>query len=201
MQGGEDKGWERLSGHNPDDVCKRGLVAFDSSSWCYTIRSFKWDFDFRPKDRTITCASPDGEAFLQRLGDFYRLSSLWYLNSTKDIPLTNQLVMPQNLSGGEIFFRGSHVLPLARLAAMYESSKEGFLSRGASLGGVAASYGDVAIVLSPYPKIPVTLILWLKDDEFPARAECLLDTSSEFHLPIDIIWMVSMMCVLMMAQA
>ncbi|WP_420265113.1 DUF3786 domain-containing protein [Candidatus Magnetominusculus dajiuhuensis] len=198
MQGGEDKGWGQLYGHNPDDVCKRGLVSFDSSSGCYTIRSFKWDFDFHPKDRTVTCGSPDGEAFLRRLGDFFRLSSLWYLNSAKAIPLTNQLIMPQNLSGGEIFFRGSHVLPLARLAAMYEAGKEEFLFQGASLGGVAASYGDAAVVLSPYPKIPVTLILWLKDDEFPARAECLLDTSCEFHLPIDIIWMTAMMCILMM---
>ncbi|KWT85395.1 DUF3786 domain-containing protein [Candidatus Magnetominusculus xianensis] len=199
MAGGEDKGWEQLSGHDPDDVCKRGLVSFDRVTNSYIIKSFNWNFNFYAKDRTITCDRPEGDALLNRLGDFYRLSSLWYLNAAKDIALTGQLAMPQNLTGGELFFRGSHVLPLARLAAKYESNKEGFLSSGIDiLGGSAAAYGDAAVVLYPYPKIPVTLILWLTDDEFPARAECLLDTSCEFHLPIDIIWMTAMMCILLM---
>ncbi|MBF0456344.1 MAG: DUF3786 domain-containing protein [Nitrospirae bacterium] len=202
MAGGEDKGWEQLSGHIPEDVCKRGLVSFDLSSGVYIIKSFNMDFKFCAKDRTISFASPEGETFLRQFGDFYRLSSLWYLNATKDIPLTGRLVLPQNLNGGEIFFRGSHVLPLARLAARYEAGREEFLSNGINvLGGSAAAYGDAAVVLYPYPKVPVTLILWLKDDEFPARVECLLDTSSEFHLPIDIIWMVAMMSILLMQRA
>lgn len=191
-----------MSGHDPDDVCKRALVSFDRESMAYTVRSFNWAVKLRTADRAITCESPEGEAYLlQRLGYFYRLSTLWYLNAAKDISLTGRLAMPQNLRGGELFFRGSHVLPLTNLAAKYESSREEFLSKGAAIGGVAASYGDASVVLHPYPRVPVTLILWLKDDEFPARAECLLDTSGEFHLPIDIIWMVSMMCILLMSQA
>lgn len=201
MAGGEDKGWEQLSGHIPEDVCKRGLVSFDLSSGVYTIKSFNMDFKFCAKDRTISCASTEGETFLRQLGDFYRLSSLWYLNAVKDIPLTGRLVLPQNLNGGELFFRGAHVLPLSRLAARYEAAKEEFFAAGINaLGGAAAEYGDAAVVLYPFPKVPVTLILWLKDDEFPARVECLLDTSSEFHLPIDIIWMVSMMSILWMQR-
>lgn len=199
MPAGEEKGWGQLCGCDPEDVCRRGLVSFDTVCSAYTIKSFNWNFRFCIKDRTITCGSPQGEAFVGRLGDFYRLSSLWYLNAAKEIPLTGQLAIPQNLSGGELFFRGSHVLPLPRLAAKYESDKEGFLSAGINaLGGCAAAYGDAAVVLYPYPKIPVTLILWLKDDEFSSRAECLLDTSCELHLPIDIVWMTAMMCILMM---
>ncbi|MCG6552316.1 MAG: DUF3786 domain-containing protein [Candidatus Magnetominusculus sp. LBB02] len=199
MVGGEQKGWEQLSQSSPGDVCKRGLAAYDPISNAYTIKSFGWDFQLNPADRTVTCDMPEGGAFLKRLGDFYRLSSLWYLNAAKDIALTGRLVMPQNLSGGELFFRGSHVLPLSRLAIRYESAKEAFLSKGIdALGGAAAAYGDAAVVLYPYPRIPITLLLWLKDDEFPARAECLIDTSAEFHLPIDIIWMTAMMSILLM---
>ncbi len=46
--------------------------------------------------------------------------------------------------------------------------------------------------------MPVTLILWLGDEEFPPRADLLLDSSCEIHLPLDIIWSVAMLTVLMM---
>ncbi|MBF0320561.1 MAG: DUF3786 domain-containing protein [Nitrospirae bacterium] len=202
MAGGEDKGWGQLAGSTPDDVCKRASVSFDHALSVYTVKSFNWNVNFSAVNRSITCDTAEGEEYLlRRLGHFYRLSSLWYLNAARDIPLSGQLAMPQNLNGGEIFFRGSHVLPLQKLSDRYESAREEFLSRGAALGGTATAYGDASIVLQPYPRVPVTLILWLMDDEFPARAECLLDTSCEFHLPIDIIWMVSMMCIQLMAQA
>ncbi len=48
------------------------------------------------------------------------------------------------------------------------------------------------------PKIPVTLILWLQDEEFPARADLLFDSSCELHVPIDIIWSIAMMSTLVM---
>jgi hypothetical protein len=48
------------------------------------------------------------------------------------------------------------------------------------------------------PRIPVTLILWLKDEEFHPRADLLLDSTCELQLPLDIIWSIAMMSVLVM---
>jgi hypothetical protein len=46
------------------------------------------------------------------------------------------------------------------------------------------------------PRIPVTLILWLSDEEFPARADLLFDSTCEIHLPLDILWSIAMMTIL-----
>ncbi|MEE8315119.1 MAG: DUF3786 domain-containing protein, partial [Syntrophobacteria bacterium] len=40
----------------------------------------------------------------------------------------------------------------------------------------------------PLPKIPLGYILWLGDEEFPARVVVTFDGSVEQQLPLDVIW-------------
>jgi hypothetical protein len=55
-----------------------------------------------------------------------------------------------------------------------------------------------AMKLYPLPKIPVFLILWLKDEEYPPRADLLFDSTCEAQVPLDIIWSIAMLSVLVM---
>ena len=69
------------------------------------------------------------------------------------------------------------------------------LAAGAALGGTAVAYGNAAMQLSPLPKVPVTILLWTEDDEFPARADLLFDATCTAHLPLDILWSVALISV------
>ena len=42
------------------------------------------------------------------------------------------------------------------------------------------------------------LLIWKEDDEFPARADMLFDSTCSEHLPTDIIWATAMISVLVM---
>jgi hypothetical protein len=55
--------------------------------------------------------------------------------------------------------------------------------------------------LPALPKVPVTLILWRADDEFPARADLLFDATARHHLPTDVLWAVAMLAVQLMQEA
>ncbi len=198
MSSGEEKGWEILSNLNPDEVCARTKAAFDSSTGVYTLKSFHRDVMISPQRKEIFCMATDADVLLKKLGYFSKLSILWYLVSAKDIPLSGQLVKPVNLKGGQLFFRGTHILPLDGLAEKYGNDTEGFLLRGKVLGAEPQKYGDASVRLSPLPRIPVTLILWRGDEEFPPRADILFDSTCEIHLPLDIIWSIAMMSVLIM---
>ena len=59
-------------------------------------------------------------------------------------------------------------------------------------------YGDASLQLLPLPRIPISLTLWLEDDEFPARVDIMFDSTCELQLPTDIIWSVAMMSALVM---
>ncbi len=104
---------------------------------------------------------------------------------------------PENLKGGQLFASGTHVLPLDEVAEKYAADKAGYLEKGIELGGESTNYGDAALRIEPFPRLPVTLVLWLEDEEFPARAELMVDSSCTMHLPIDVIWSIAMTTVLL----
>lgn len=193
---GENKAWELLAASDPAGVCARAGVDFDPGDGTYRVPSFGRDFTVNPAKRLILGREPDGEVFLKRYAYFFRLSLLWYLVKAAPAGPSGNLVQPAGLPGGEIFFKGSHVLPLAALAAKYATRPEAFLAAGAALGGTPAAYGNAAVVLAPFPKVPTTVLLWTADDEFPARADLLFDSSCSQHLPLDILWSVAMLSVL-----
>src|SRR5208282_3782144 len=127
MSSGEEKAWEIIRGLNPAIVCRNAKVSFDDTSGVYLLRSFDMDISIDPHAERFSNDAAEGRLLLDRLGYFSRLSILWYLTGAKDIPLSGRLVQPVNLKGGQIFFRGTHILPLDGLASRYSNNTEGFL--------------------------------------------------------------------------
>jgi hypothetical protein len=196
ISSGEEKLWEKLLTLDPADVCKRVNVLYDRDNACYQLKSFGFDFSVSRKDREIKNVTEEDEILTKRLAYFFYPSALSCLVNAKEIALSGRLIKPENIRGGEFFFQGSHMLPLRQLAEKYENDKEGFITRGKELSGRLLEYGDASFELLPLPRIPVTLILWLSDEEFPARMDILFDSTCEIQVPLDIIWSIAMMSIL-----
>ncbi len=197
---GEEKAWEILATLKPDDVCRTAAVSYTRASETYLIRSFGMDFAVSPREKRITSSAAGSDILLRRFGHFFRLSLLWYLVSARNLACTGRFVKLQDIRGGEAFTRGSHALPLEPLAEKYGRNREGFIEKGRSLGGeVIMAGGDAALKLFPLPRVPVILMLWLEDEEFPARADLLFDSTCFMQLPTDITWSVAMTCLLTMS--
>ncbi|MFC2016742.1 DUF3786 domain-containing protein, partial [Chloroflexota bacterium] len=116
MSASEQRAWEILSELNPKDVCIKAKAAFDELSEVYIMKSFLQDTVIAPKDKKIFGNSMVSDVLLKELGNYYRLSVLWYLISAKDIPLSGMLIEPAEMPGGQIYLKGSHVLPLNKIS-------------------------------------------------------------------------------------
>jgi hypothetical protein len=104
------------------------------------------------------------------------------------------------VKGGHRFTTGTHVLPVSIIAEKFATDKEGFIRKGREYGAeVITGYGDAYLLFHPLPRVPVTMILWLEDEEFPPRVDLFFDSTCEFQLALsDIVWAVAMMtCVVM----
>ena len=202
IQHGEEKAWNEICGLPRADVCGRTGAVFDEIAGAYKIRSFGREFYVNPCDMLISSVKPDENLFLGKLKDFFRMAVLWYMNSARDIPQTGRLVRPVDVKGGHRFSAGTHVLPLDAIAAKYAKDPEGFISRGLFYGvEVLKGYGDAAIRFYPLPRVPVTMLLWREDEEFPAKAELFFDSTCEFQLALsDVVWAVAMMCSIVMLE-
>ena len=196
----EEKAWELLASLDPREVCGRALAGFDPSAGAYAVSVFGMPVAVAPARRTISGSGPDSDVILKKMGYFSRLSILHYLIGAQAQPLAGHLVKPADLKVGLLYFTGSHVLPLDALAVRYARDAEGFLKQGLRFGGEPRAYGDAAVEIHPFPRLPVTLVLWCEDDEFSARADLLFDATCERHVPADILWSVAMLSVKMMLQ-
>lgn len=195
---GEEEAWNILSDLDAGDVAVRAKAYFNTDDATYALTCFGQEISVSLRDRAISAGSQAGMVLIDDLGDYSRLSILRYLIHAKDRPLSGQLVRPADLPGGDIFIRGSHILPLEEAASFFSKHHLEFLIVGRSLGGTKDRYGDYSLTLFPFPRVPVILILWLGDEEFPATASLLLDSSCASFLPPDILWSISMVTVEMM---
>ncbi len=116
---------------------------------------------------------------------FMQILILHYLADTTKTVRSGRLISFKDLSGGNIYiepFNKRAVLPLARL---FGDAPRRLLEVAALIGGKEAAYGDAAVIIDVFPRIPVTLILWGSDEEFAASANILFDASAARILPTE----------------
>lgn len=195
---GEEKAWDILLDLDAKDVTANAKALFNSCDSTYVLTCFGQDICISLKDRIFSSKSKLGTLLVASLGDYSRLSILRYLIHAIDLPLSGQLIRPSDLPGGDIFTKGTHILPLDKAAAYFSNNYGEFLIAGKSLGGTQRDYGNMSLNILPFPRVPVTLIIWSGDEEFPSTASLLFDSSCVSYLPTDIIWSTSMMAVEMM---
>lgn len=200
IEHGEDKAWQLVCGLSRQEVSRRTATVFDEKAEAYLLHSFGIDFHVNPCEMRISCPSERGGLFLGKLKDFFRLSVLWYMSNAKDIPPTGRLIRPVDVKGGHRFTKGTHVLPISVVAEKFGRDREGFIRKAEGYGAeVLSGYGDAYIRFYPLPRVPVTMILWREDEEFPPRVDLYLDSTCEFQLALsDIVWAVAMMCCVVM---
>lgn len=195
---GDQIAWSLVLEKEPGIICQNADVQYDFTANKFIMQSFGQELLVDVTNFTITSHTPLGEKILHGLGYFFDLAALWYLGKARNKPLSGKLISPSSLSGGEIFQRGTHVLPLDQLAARHGGNLKSFYERGMELGGEQIEHGDACLRLYPFPRVPVTLILWASDEDFPARADMFFDATCELHLPTDVIWSTAMTSVLIM---
>jgi len=185
--------WENLLQANPDDVCRRSGAQFDSSTNSYLLDFLLERYRIHPRNREfepLTGPIPPGGPSID-----LKVTIITYLLSAKAVPLAGKLVSGSNLKGGMTFFQGVHRLPIEPLMERYGKDPEDFLTKGLSLGATQEAFGDVGLRFPALPRVPVFMVLWAADEEFPARLNVLFDASIEQHLPLDAIYgLVSEIC-------
>jgi hypothetical protein len=177
--------WENIAQADPEDVCRRSGAQFDEATGSYLLDFLQERYCIASNNRAIepvTGPAPAGGPSID-----LQVILITYLLNAQAIPLADKLVAGSSLKGGQCFFQGAHGFPLDPLLAQYGRDIEGFLDRGLSLGGQQERYGDVALRFAALPRVPVVMVLWGGDEEFPPRLSVLFDASIDQHLPLDAI--------------
>lgn len=110
---------------------------------------------------------------------------LHYVTNLSEPMEVGSFISFKELPGGAIYikpFTGRAIDPLVRI---FGSDPDSLLAVAKHLGGQPNAMGDVGATYRLFPRVPVALILWRADDEFPASGNILFDASAPAILPTE----------------
>ena len=175
--------WEQLEKLGGTETAQRAKCRYLDNQSQYIITLLNTEYVVNLLDRHIfstRSGSQQEEAkFLEQL------CILAYLINAKDLPLANKLVTGNTLSGGQFFFRGQHGLPTKQLEEVFGNNPEVLHKVSAQLDAERCEFGDASICVYMLPRIPLTIVIWGRDEEFEARASILFDQTAASQLPLD----------------
>ena len=134
---------------------------------------------------------PDFIAYEEESGE---ICSLWrqglflhYLRTADGQPLADRWVSLREIEGGEFYHRASQGYSGDRLAKHFGNDVEAFRRAAERAGGERRDLGDAAYSFLALPRVPLAVIYWKGDEEFPSTAQVLFDTSAGHYLPVDLL--------------
>lgn len=163
----------RLRGRDPEELAEMSGAFFSEGS--LKIPFLSWE---------IALEHP---SLIFRMPDFLntftiKLLTLLYLDRADGTPMASRWIPYRELADGLFYSRSFSDTVEERLRTRFANDPEGFRRAASALGGEAVEQGDAAVILRTFPRIPLLMILWAEDEEFPAACNILFDASSTHYL-------------------
>ena len=166
----------RLAGREPRELARNAGIRYEAEAQAFHIPTMGME---------VTLSYPDYR-FMPELPGWHSLVILHYLDLADGFPLTGKEIPFGQMKSGMV--RGGGIDRRCELAIqnLKNLSEDTLAKRCKNIGGeLIASNADAAYRIPFLPKFPVTLKIWLPDEEFPASGRLLLDSSADHYLTIE----------------
>ncbi|HHX75211.1 MAG TPA: DUF3786 domain-containing protein [Firmicutes bacterium] len=135
--------------------------------------------------RTYTVSYPGGMVAAENQQEADLITSvllLHYLSGPGGVELSDSWISFQELQSGAIYtgpFRKRAVIPLLK---GFGTRPQALAAAAERLGGKPAAFGDMSYIIPVLPRVPLLLILWYGDDEFPPNGNILFNRDVNTYL-------------------
>ncbi|HBI26983.1 MAG TPA: hypothetical protein DDY25_04570 [Peptococcaceae bacterium] len=169
---------KRFSSLEPGKIAENSGSIYDPSEGILSLMSL---------GRNIGVQYPRGNVLfmdggLQPIWE-WRYLLIHYLGRADKTPLTGELITYRETDQGQAFYPAFYktcILPLVERLAGEDPQK---IKRACGdLGGLCEDTSDITAVFSFFPRFPVTVKIWLKDEELPGSANILFDSSANHYM-------------------
>jgi len=110
---------------------------------------------------------------------------LHYLGKGGGTPLAERWVSFSEIPGGTFYHSVFRMRCQSPLIKFFGEEPENLLSMAEEVQGEPLKFGDVGVKIQAFPFVPLALVLWRGDAEFPAEGSILFDASVSEYLPVE----------------
>jgi len=166
---------EELQNRNPHHVCRAsGALCIEEGKRLSGIRLM---FLNRP----VTIGWPD-VAFEQESGEEIPIKQkilvLHYLNGVSTKDLTGSFISYKDIPSARFYLDAFNRRVKHPLVQAFGEHPDRLRPIAKELfGATTSSLGDVSVEIQAFPKVPITLVIWKGDEEFPCDGTIIFDSS------------------------
>jgi len=110
---------------------------------------------------------------------------LHYFTQAKGTPLSGELISFKEIAEAAGYFPTFYQRAIKPLVTYFGDEPDKLLEMAALIGGRRADYGDVSVTIPALPMVPLTLVLWKGDAEFPPEGTIMFDRTVTDYLPTE----------------
>ena len=109
----------------------------------------------------------------------------YYFDVCDGAPMTNQWIAFNQIPGGLFYAQAFQGYSGDELAKVFGNDAEAFIRANDKLGGRREFFGNVAYSYQVLPRVPIMVVCWLGDEDFPPSYRMLFDSNAHRHLVTD----------------
>jgi hypothetical protein len=139
--------------------------------------------------RSIRISSPEWVAYPegsdQPLSSFDQALLLYYLTTADGEPLNQEWISFSDLPDGRFYNQAFQGYTGKELALAFREDRAAFEEAAQVLGGARYPLGDAAYAFQVLPRVPLLVVYWQGDEDFPSSCQILFDAAASHYLPTD----------------
>ena len=140
-------------------------------------------------EREISISFPDFEASQlasgEMLSDMDRVLLLYYFDSTEGTPATGKWISFSELPDGNFYNQAFQSYTGRKRYLTYLDDQVSYERAATNLDGHRFSLADASFKFQALPRVPLLVVFWLGDEDFPSSFQILFDASARHYLPTD----------------
>ncbi len=110
---------------------------------------------------------------------------LHYLIRAKGTPISRKLITYKELPEGVSYFPTFFKRAVKPIVDNFGTEPHLLADAAAKLGGQKVNYGDIAVAINAFSKVPITFVLWRGDEELPSEGNILFDRTISDYLHVE----------------
>jgi hypothetical protein len=110
----------------------------------------------------------------------------YYMATADGIPLTYRWVTFADLPDGRFYNQAFQGYTGDKLSSFAGNDYAKITSALTLIDGIRMDEGDVAYQFRALPRVPLAIVYWSGDDDFPSSCKILFDSSVSHYLPTDV---------------
>ncbi len=163
--------WEALSGRAPADVAANALAGLDGAG--------RIEVPFLADIFLVDTAAR--KVLFENGSEVYPFLSvliLHYLVGAGEGSISGEWISFREFEGGDAYFGSFTDRSLVPLKNAFENHSDLLAPAAEPLGGEPIEFGDVGMRVPVFPRLPLAVVLWRGDEEFPPEVNILFDKTA-----------------------